>query len=49
VLRGLKDVQTVAHFLVEKVGEHGNIELGDFNRKYPGVDDSTMPRQQATG
>jgi hypothetical protein len=49
VLRGLKDVQTVAHLLVEKVGEHGNIELGDFNRKYPGVDDSTMPRQQATG
>jgi hypothetical protein len=48
VLRGLRDAQTVAHLLVKEVGEQGNIELGDFNRKYPGVDDSTMPRQQAT-
>ena len=48
VLRGLRDAQTVAHLLVREVGEQGNIELGDFNRKYPGVDDSTMPRQQAT-
>ena len=48
VLRGLRDAQAVAHLLVKEVGEQGNIELGDFNRKYPGVDDSTMPRQQAT-
>ena len=48
VLRGLRDAQTVAHLLVKEVGEQGNIELGDFNSKYPGVDDSTMPRQQAT-
>jgi hypothetical protein len=48
VLRGLRDAQTVAHLLVKEVGEQGNIELGDFNRKYPGVDDSTMLRQQAT-
>ena len=48
VLKGLRDAQAVAHLLVKEVGEQGNIELGDFNRKYPGVDDSTMPRQQAT-
>ena len=48
VLRGLRDAEAVAHLLVKEVGEQGNIELGDFNRKYPGVDDSTMPRQQAT-
>ena len=48
VLRGLQDAQTVAHLLVKEVGEQGNIELGDFNQKYPGVDDSTIPRQQAT-
>ena len=48
VLRGLRDAQAVAHLLVKEVGEQGKIELGDFNQKYPGVDDSTMPRQQAT-
>ena len=48
VLRGLQDAQTVAHLLVKEVGEQENIELGDFNQKYPGVDDSTIPRQQAT-
>ena len=48
VLRGLKDAQAVAHLLVEEVGKHADIERGDFNRKYPVVDNATMPRQQAT-
>ena len=48
VLRGLKDAQAVAHLLVEEVGKHADIERGDFNRKYPVVDNATTPRQQAT-
>ena len=48
VLRGLKDAPTVAHLLAGEVGKHANIERGDFNRKYPEIDDSKMPSVQAT-
>ena len=48
VLRGLKDAQAVAHLLVEEVGKHADIERGDFNQKYPEIDDSNMPSVQAT-
>jgi hypothetical protein len=48
VLRGLKDAPTVAHLLAGEVGKHANIERGDFNRKYPEIDDAKMPSVQAT-
>ena len=48
VLRGLKDAPTVAHLLAGEVGKHANIERGDFNRKYPDIDDTKMPSVHAT-